>query len=427
MIETVSEFLEELKSKGLKTIKNNESDIKHTTTIGNIFEGLTAKILNQSLFKGLNLKIVNNSFIYNDNGVMSKEMDCMIVVGEGIKISFTNQYKYNIENVIGVVQVKKRLSKKAIGESHINLRSVIETAIPRDGEMYMRDLQIDSYKLLMGKILPTEIELESKSTRENLIYHLLLMQSFWPIRILIGYENYKTEYGLREGFANFLESVAKDGPKPGYNPTSFPDLIICGNNSIIKNVGMPFGLRLNENDPFYWNILNTSNNKPMYFLLEFIWTRLCYKYRISSNVFGDDFGSDILHPFLKCRHISLGDNLYGWEYYYHYLSKTDIKEKLTQMEWKPIQVGELELGIITAYMDIGKIPLDEDLRKMLKSQNYTIDKLVQSLVSKKIAYLEGNSLIFLLEYPTIIFRNGNSYIGENKNGQMMNWLNKSNS
>ncbi|PJJ10847.1 hypothetical protein CLU83_4319 [Flavobacterium sp. 1] len=61
MISTVSDFIEEFKKKALLKIKQNENDITHRPTIGNIFEGLTANILNKAIFKDLNLKIVNNA------------------------------------------------------------------------------------------------------------------------------------------------------------------------------------------------------------------------------------------------------------------------------------------------------------------------------------------------------------------------------
>ncbi|MNE67982.1 hypothetical protein D3C80_1636210 [compost metagenome] len=67
MISTISDFLEEFKKNALSKIDQEEKDITHTLTIGNIFEGLTANILNKTIFKGLNLKIVNNSFIGTGN------------------------------------------------------------------------------------------------------------------------------------------------------------------------------------------------------------------------------------------------------------------------------------------------------------------------------------------------------------------------
>lgn len=106
MIETVSEFLEEFKKKGLNEIASKDGDITHTVTIGNMFEGLTAELLSRSIFKGLNLKIVNNSFIYNDSGVLSKEMDCMIVIGDGKKFHF--QINLNITYKMLLVSFRLR-------------------------------------------------------------------------------------------------------------------------------------------------------------------------------------------------------------------------------------------------------------------------------------------------------------------------------
>src|SRR5690606_38088777 len=127
-------------------------------------------------------------------------------------------------DVVAVIEVKKKLFKNSLDDAHQNLISVIDTAEPRDGEMYMRRIQADAYKLLMGKIMPNTETIKSKSWREQMLFSFLLMQSFWPIRILIGYESYKTEFVLREGFVNHLEDLVKDGPRSGYSPISFPDL-----------------------------------------------------------------------------------------------------------------------------------------------------------------------------------------------------------
>ena len=54
MIETVTDFLEEFKKVSLEKIKKDQSNISHRPTIGNIYEGLTAEILNKAIFKNLN-------------------------------------------------------------------------------------------------------------------------------------------------------------------------------------------------------------------------------------------------------------------------------------------------------------------------------------------------------------------------------------
>ncbi|MEN9454426.1 MAG: hypothetical protein RLZZ19_913, partial [Actinomycetota bacterium] len=51
----------------------------HTVAIGDNFEGLTAELLSKAIFKDLNLKMVERSFIYNDSGAISDELDCLLV------------------------------------------------------------------------------------------------------------------------------------------------------------------------------------------------------------------------------------------------------------------------------------------------------------------------------------------------------------
>jgi len=306
-------------------------------------------LLNRSIFKNLNLRIVNNSFIYNDSGVLSKEMDCMIVIGEGQKISFSKQYKYHIENIVGVIQVKKKVYKDSIDDAHQNLKSVIETAEPRNGEMYMRQIQSDAYKLLIG---------------------------------------------------------------------------ICGENSIIKNIGMPFGYPFQMNNSFYWEILQTSNNRPMYLLLELIWTRLSYRFELGSEIFGDDFALDSFHPFLNCRERKISEKRFGWEYNYHGLTKKELSAPLNPLDWEPIEINETESAILFSLIYTHRVKCNE-LIEFLKEKESNLDEFVSGLSKKRIAYMEGDEIVLLMDLPIItISRNGKTYIGENKSGQMSYWIKK---
>ena len=425
MIETIAQFIEEFKAKGLDQIQEKDSDIKHTVTIGDIYEGLTSKILERSIFKGLNLRIVKNSFIYNDNGDLSKEMDCMIVLGEGKEISFTKRYKYHIQDVIAVIQVKKKLYKDSLDDAHQNLKSVIDTAIPREGESYMGKIHYDSYKSLVVKELPSRDELNTLPWREQMMYHFLQLQSFWPIRILIGYDSYKTEFKLREGFVEHMEKLLEDGPISGYSPISFPDLMICGKNSIIKNIGMPFAFPLQNDSEFYWDILTTSPERPMYYLLEFIWTRLSYKFDIGSEIFGDDFKRNGVHPFLRCRERKMSIDKIGWDYSYNTLSHKRLSEPLSALDWEPINIELFEQVILTNLISKGEVTCDFKLEKFCNKYDSTTRDLVNKWTKNRIAYRAGNKIILLLEEPiTKIGQDGLIYVGENKSGEMMNWLNK---
>lgn len=156
MITTVADFLTQFRQYALNKIETEDKDIKHTVAIGDNFEGLTAELLGKAIFKDLNLKMVERSFIYNDSGKISDELDCLLVVGDGQKISFANRYKYHIKDVIAVIQVKKNLYANDIDSSHHNLRSIFEVSESRDAEPFVSKLFRDAYKLLTSKDLPTK-------------------------------------------------------------------------------------------------------------------------------------------------------------------------------------------------------------------------------------------------------------------------------
>lgn len=426
MIETVSDLLENFRNYALSKIENDDSDVNHRPTIGNIFEGLTTNLLNRAIFKNLNLKIVEKSFIYNDSGQISPEMDCLLVVGDGIQISFTNQYKYHLKDVIAVFQVKKNLFANDIDDSYQNLKSVIDIFEPRQAEPHVGRLLRDSYRALISKEIPNRDRLKDLPTKEELMYHFLTMEAFHPLRIVIGYYGYKDEFGLREGFVNKLETICVDGPVKGYSPGSFPNLIICGDNTIVKNNGMPIGVPI-QNEDFYWPVLLTSNEKSMYYLLELIWSRLTYKFEISSEIFGDDFHYDAMHPFLFCKERKISEDSWAWEYKYHGLSRKQLAEPIEKEEWKPVELTKAQYSVLYRMSGAGAIDLynDKQLHAFIETEKEELSSFIDKLVETRLVYVDEGKMDFLVDELLMIFSpEGKVYGGENKNGEMMNYFKK---
>ena len=183
MISSVADFLSEFKEKALGRITEQDADIKHRPTIGNIYEGLTSNLLNKSLFKEMGLEIIQNSFVCNDRGSISHEIDCIITAKKGKKINFTNQYKCHIKDIIAVVQVKKNLFAKDIFESNINLASIDEISqeqIEVDISNGISDVPEHVYKLheiaytgITGKEYDRLNDTNS-TYDERMLYHVLL-------------------------------------------------------------------------------------------------------------------------------------------------------------------------------------------------------------------------------------------------------------
>jgi hypothetical protein len=426
MIETASDFLEQFKKYALSRIEKDDKDIKHTVAIGDNFEGLTAELLNKAIFKDFNLKMVERSFIYNDSGAISDELDCLLVIGDGQKMSFANRYKYHIKDVIAVFQVKKNLYANDIDDSHQNLRSVIEVSEPRNAEPFVGRLHRDAYKLLTSKELPDKERRARFTDRENIIYHYLMMEAFHPLRIVIGYYGYTTEYGLREGFVKKMEQIVKDGPVRGYSPGSFPSLFICGNSTIIKNNGMPMTIPLTDDD-FYFHILTSSSGRPMYHLLELIWTRLSYKFGISSTIFGDDFDSEATHPFLSCKEKKIDDENWGWEFMYHPLTKKQLSIPLVPIPWAPTEIDRDKYSILNVLTQVGNVDIktDEQFLKFISESKLDADKIIKELADARLVYVdEGKMGLLVDELVTVFSPDGKVFAGENKSGEMANYFGK---
>ena len=105
MINTIYELLSLLKDKGVAEIEPY-LNIQHNPTIGDMYEGLTKILTDKAIFKGLDLRVTSGK-IKNIYGVLSRQIDCMIVVGDGEKIPFTEDYIYEVNKVIAVIEVKK--------------------------------------------------------------------------------------------------------------------------------------------------------------------------------------------------------------------------------------------------------------------------------------------------------------------------------
>jgi hypothetical protein len=123
MISTVTDLLEALRHKEVQLL--DKQDITHAPTIGRMYEGLTRKILEKTFPEGLDLRVVSG-FITNSRGDLSKQIDCMLVSGEGERIPYTDDYKYHIQNVIAVVEVKKNLYSSDLDSAYKNLITVLK-------------------------------------------------------------------------------------------------------------------------------------------------------------------------------------------------------------------------------------------------------------------------------------------------------------
>lgn len=402
----------------------NQQDIKHPTTIGTMYEGLTETILKKSVFSGLNLRIVKNSFIAG----CTTEFDVMLVEGDGEKIPYADRYKYRPEQIIAIIQVKKNLYSKDIKDGFNNLQFIIDYFESKEPEKFTYRLFRDSFRAICSKDI-SSIKSNELTEYEEFIFDTLKVESLLPIRVIWGYNGFASEFNFRESFYDYLkENLTTDLNKviPGFGPHNFPNLIFSGQFTMLKQNGMPFGCPMQEEN--WWSFYTTSSFNPTKFFLEAIWTRLSYKFQLPTEIFGEDLIIESVNRFLDCR-IKKWDGNYGWEYSYFTMDNELLKGNPGATEWQPVVLDIIQHTIISELCNKGEIDLiaDKELEPYIKKDGLykSLNDFIEKLKSTGLVFVESNKLKLLTDQcQCAILPNGDFVAGENKSGRFTNWIMK---
>lgn len=415
MIVTVSDFLHSLMNKEKELISKYEV-VGHAPTIGDMYEGLTADILNKALFKELDIRVTSGK-IRNEDGEFSNEVDCMIVEGEGDPIPYTNKFIYNISQVIAVLEIKKNLYKNDLIDSYSKMHKVYKI-----GDLELKKIKgfRDAFRSIVRKELPDYKDVEALPFHEQMIYHSLLIEETLPVRVIFGYYGYKSEYALREAF---VKLIIDESNNKKVSPLIIPDLVVCGNSSLVKLDAMPYVGHLDKEE--FWNFYASTTDNPLLYLLEIIWTRLSYKYNIDSSVFGEDLEFEAFHPYLAGKAKCLEDGTMGWEYKYHTIPKEYLEHEPIRFEWQPAELNEHEWFIINWLCIHGSLDTNEPgFKQWLHSGGGILETLIQSLKEKNLAYFKKDEFKLLTDQCQVVCVKGKWYAAENKTNRLTNWVAK---
>lgn len=421
MINTVSDFLLNLKNKEQELLKKYDI-VKHPGIIGDMYEGLTNSLLDKSVFEGLDLKIRAGK-IRNSKNEFSGEIDCMIVVGEGESIPYTDKFIYDSSKVIAVIQVKKNLFSKDVKDSHENLISVVNVTEPRQGEHYHYRLLRDSWRLICQEELPPREEVKNLVFEKEMLYHVLVLEAFYPARIVWGYNGFKSEFTLREAFVDYIEDNISDESirKQGFGPSSFPNLVICDKYSLIKTNGIPFAHPISED--YWWPFYVSSYDNPIYFLLEVIWTRLQYMFKLPAEIFGDDLRVDEMHGLLlgRCKEMH---GAKGWEYFCVPASKKELERPLNHRDWQPEFLDKISFDIINMLCAGLEVDLKNniDLQAEIAQNGYELNAFIDKIKRTALVDVNGQNLSLITEQCLCgMTADGRYFAGDNKTGRVTRW------
>ena len=423
MINTISELLKEFVEAEKQVL--NKHNIKHRPTIGKMYEGLTKVVLDRSIPEGLNLTVSTQSFILG----CDTEFDVILSEGEGEIIPHTNSFRFKPSQVIAIIQVKKTLSGREIANSYGNLLQVADVC-QKDIQPIEAFMFNDSFRHICHK----EVSAYDKGVlnkQEEAIYHSLMMDSFFPLRIVLGYNGYKTELGVRNSFADFLESCIYPTPIKGFSPTSFPNLVISDNFSLIKLTGCPYSVPLGDLKAGWWEIMTSSHYNPWFIFLEMLWTKLSYRFHIIlDGLFEEDLLTEPHSPFLRAKiHINEMEETDGWEYEYSVLSEKNLSTNNRMQEWKPLVVDTIQATIL---LTLNKQSIDiynaSELEVFVKKNGYpSLLSIITYLEKKGFVTIEGNKAGLLVKQLGLMAsRDGKMYAFDGSNDKMCQWFVKTN-
>ncbi|HJQ69518.1 MAG TPA: DUF6602 domain-containing protein [Blastocatellia bacterium] len=411
MITTVAKLIAEFQQKETEIL--NRMKISHPPTIGAMFEGLTREMLDYSIPEGLNLNI-RSGFIRGKEGELSRQIDCMLVRGEGEQIRHTDNYIYSIDDVIAVVEVKKNLYTNDLASAYENLRSVAEM---KSNGAFNERLFRSTYRAITNANPPNSEEFKTLAPTKQLFCYSVQAETIMPVRIVLGYQGFSTEYSLREAFLGFLKAYNDSGGKS--SPEYLPSLIICGTHSLIKLNGMPYLMRT---DPDWWPVYASFTGNHTVLLLEQIWSRLVHYYGLPQAVFGEDLEMESLRLLLLAKIIQIDERV-GWMYDDYHLTAEELGQMQLYEDWKPAPLSTVGSSILLRLAKQGDISInDQELLAFVQSEGRTIDDVVQELYfSGQVAIEDG--VLSLTDSVVLSFTpDGDivvSHINDHRTG---NWL-----
>jgi hypothetical protein len=387
-------------------------NIKHGPTIGDMYEGLTRETLDMAIPGDADLR-VTHGFVRDREGKTSKQIDCMVVVGQGETIPYTDGEVCDLDSVLAVIEVKKNLYTSDLAEGYDNLLSVMDltnSVVPR----HINENVCRRFQAITRRPLSNDIDL--MPAQERLLYHLLVVEMARPVRILLGYHGFRSERTLRKGVLEYVDSVVG---KPGYGPLSLPHLIMNRQFAVGKANGMPWVSPWDADGT--WPLLSSTGGRPMaLLLLEVLWGRLCDRGIVSSAVFGDDRTVEAWNRLVDVR---FQERPTGWVYTTWDARPVQPVSFADDRAWVPHPVTHEQVTTLVFMGRRGHMEPEVDVPPAER------EAVVAALRGLQAVGLVGESFekpgvwVHLTDRCDVVFTpEGQAFAAENNTGRLTRWL-----
>ncbi len=371
-----------------------KQNISHAPTIGSMYEGLSRTILEAMVPKGLKLQIVEGFVEFPDKR-LSKQIDCMLVKGEGNQIPYTTSFKWQVKDVLAVFEIKKVLFGRELYDSHLTLESVYSAF----NQYLAMDGVIDEVRGLRF------VEMTGRSPSGSLVDNSLLdyfgYENHAPIRVVFGYEGYNSEEGLRRAYVKHFEKNLLH-KRPPISPSEFPHLIVCGSSSLIRFNGHPYLGEMDGNG--YWPLIGSTTENPLRQLIELIWYRFASDFDLPFP-FDEEIGRKKKSVLLAARLFEPVPEELGVEYAFQVYGV----EQATQgeIDWKPKVFSLAEWKLLRALQLSGPTDsVDTCLATWANRQNVDVIACAEKLQDAKIIVEHKGKLVVYRDRLFTTFHEG---------------------
>lgn len=412
----------------LKKIRDREKlvlddyQIEHGPTIGKMYEGLTKRLLNESELDKYGAKVVSGFMQVGAH--KSRQVDCMVVIGDGQRVPHTDEFIYPISQVLAVMEVKKSLFSTEMADAYEHLNDTLrlskidyELREQEDSLNFSTERAATEYMSLFGEQAPRYGKDTPLPFHKRLVYHNLVRDNLTPVRIAIGYNGYKSEQSLRNNIDKIYDGKAN---QPGYGVINMPNLIISDGFSVVKTNGLPYKGFWDDEDG--WGFLATSSENPLLLILELLYDRI----ELALDVIvdrGPDLKEEVLFPVMLAKPVKT-EKGEGWRYVV--ITEPVPKGEPNSREWTPLEISKSQLDLLVLLREHGRLSGVDPVLENIRTQ-YAIEDVyehVRPLLEARLLLNTNGVLSIGATGVAVAKLNDRLYCSDNSGGRFEQWLAK---
>ena len=336
----------------------------HMPTLGKAYEAIAKAGIDQRfvLPPHLDLRVVSG-FIQGS----SKQYDCMLVQGAGERYGLTDEYRYPIDQVLCVFEVKKRLTKSELADAIDHLAEVqkcfLDSFLRRYADEKFASIRgaVRAFERMSGRIGPgSSRALDGMALQDRTLIGWLTRQRYAPVTVLFGFDGYETESGLRGALLKIM--AGEVGRTTNTSIDLLPTLVTSGDYSIVKCNAQPYMVQRHEGG---WVAAASTRHNSALILLELLWTKISSFCDVRMP-FGDDNQMETLKELFALCAVPHGD-AFAWQVNSFEYSETQL-QRPESLFWTPGKVGRAGVFLINRLaLQGGALPLDGGVASYIQS------------------------------------------------------------